>query len=222
MAQTGERSHFARPNEQLMDLFVVVALAHFLALLIPGVDFFLILRTSAAYGWRSASGACLGIALANGVFIASAFSGLALIDNQNVLAWIELAGGLFLIYMGIMFWRARVSLAGEGGGTAGRSTWAKNLGLGVASGLLNPKNALFYVSLAAALSSATSIQLALYGVWMFAVVLAWDLFIAIAMGSRRSRAILARALPGITKIVGIVVMMFGIGALAVAVGTFVR
>ena len=92
--------------------------------------YWMIVRTGAAYGWRSASGACLGIALANGVFIASAFSGLALLDNQNVVAWIELAGGLFLVYMGIMFWRSRVSLAGGGEATAGRSTWAKNLGLG--------------------------------------------------------------------------------------------
>lgn len=207
---------------RLMDQFLVVALAHFLALLIPGVDFFLIVRIGAAYGWRSASGTCLGIALANGAFIASAFSGLALIDNQDVLAWIELAGGLFLVYMGIMFWRARVSLEGDGDGAAGRSTWVKNLGLGMASGLLNPKNALFYISLAATLSSATSVQLALYGVWMFSVVLAWDLFIAIAMGSRRSRAVLARALPGIIKAAGVVVMLFGIGALVAAVGALIR
>lgn len=205
-----------------MDQFLFVALAHFLALLIPGVDFFLIVRTGAAYGWRSASGTCLGIALANGAFIASAFNGLALIDNQDVLAWIELAGGLFLVHMGIMFWRARVSLEGDGDGAAGRSTWVKNLGLGMASGLLNPKNALFYISLAATLSSATSVQLALYGVWMFSAVLAWDLFIAIAMGSRRSRAVLARALPGITKAAGVVVMLFGIGALAAAVGALIR
>lgn len=206
---------------RLMDQFLVVALAHFLALLIPGVDFFLIVRTGAAYGWRSASGTCLGIALANGAFIAAAFSGLALIGNPNALAWIEIAGGLFLVYMGIRFWRARVSLAREGDEAAGRSTWGKNLGLGVASGLLNPKNALFYVSLAATLSSATSVQLVLYGVWMFSIVLAWDLFIAITMGSRRSRALLARALPGITKAAGVVVTLFGIGALAAAVGTLI-
>lgn len=205
-----------------MDQFLVVALAHFLALLIPGVDFFLIVRISSTYGWRSASGTCLGIALANGIFIASAFSGLALIENQKVLAWIELTGGLFLVYMGIMFWRARVSIVGEGGGTARRSTWVKNLGVGVASGLLNPKNALFYVSLAATLSSSTSAQLALYGIWMFSIVLAWDMFIAITMGSRRSRAILSQVLPGITKVAGIVVMLFGIGALIVAVVTLVR
>ncbi|MFD6140544.1 LysE family translocator [Promicromonospora sp. NPDC060271] len=205
-----------------MDQFLVVALAHFLALLIPGVDFFLIVRTSAAHGWRSASGTCLGIALANGVFIAAAFSGLALVDSQNVLAWIELAGGLFLVYMGIVFWRARVSLAGKGDGAVGRSTWLKNLGLGTASGLLNPKNALFYVSLAATLSSASPALLALYGVWMFSIVLAWDLFVAVAMGSRRPRALLARVLPGIIKVAGIVVMLFGIGALAAAVGTLMR
>ena len=59
-----------------MEQFAAVALAHFLALLIPGVDFFLIARTAMTSGWRNATGACLGIAAANGIFIAAAFSGI--------------------------------------------------------------------------------------------------------------------------------------------------
>ena len=46
-----------------MQLFLLIATAHFLALLSPGPDFFLVARTSASAGWRVASGACAGIAL---------------------------------------------------------------------------------------------------------------------------------------------------------------
>ncbi|MET2951865.1 LysE family transporter, partial [Vibrio owensii] len=60
-----------------MEQFLIVALAHFLALLSPGPDFFLVARTSISAGWRVASGTCLGIALANGLFISLAFAGLA-------------------------------------------------------------------------------------------------------------------------------------------------
>lgn len=52
-----------------MPSFLLIASAHFLALLSPGPDFFLVARSALAAGWRTASGACLGIALANGLFI---------------------------------------------------------------------------------------------------------------------------------------------------------
>ncbi|WP_423461842.1 hypothetical protein ACO229_14115 [Promicromonospora sp. MS192] len=57
---------------------------------------------------------------------------------------------------------------------------------------------------------------------MFSIVLAGDLFVAIAMGSGRTRALLARVLPGIIKVAGIVVMLFGIGVLAAAMRTLMR
>ncbi|GAB2703531.1 LysE family translocator [Nocardia thraciensis] len=204
-----------------MEQFLAVAVAHFLALLIPGVDFFLIVRTAAAHGWRSASGVCAGIASANGAFIAGAFTGLTQVGDERILAWFELAGGTFLICTGIACWRARVSLTVGAEGVVGRAAWARNYGLGLASGLLNPKNLLFYVSLAATLSSAMTGQLTLYGAWMFSIVLAWDLFVAAVMGAKRSRAILARALPWITKAAAIVVTLFGIGAASAAVRALV-
>jgi threonine/homoserine/homoserine lactone efflux protein len=67
-----------------MEQFLIVALAHFLALLSPGPDFFLVARTSISGGWRSASGACLGIALANGAFIAMAFTGLSILREGSL------------------------------------------------------------------------------------------------------------------------------------------
>lgn len=202
-----------------MEQFVAVALAHFLALLIPGVDFFLVVRTAAAHGWRVASGTCVGIATANAIFIAAAFGGLSLIGDDVVLAVVELAGGVFLVWMGAAFWRARNAITTAGGGAAGRAAWGKNFGLGLTSGLLNPKNLLFYVSLAAATTSVSPGLKVVYGVWMFAVVLGWDLFVAGLMGAPRNRAVLDRALPWVTRFAAIVVALFGAGAVVTAFRT---
>ena len=68
-----------------MAQFATVATAHFVALLIPGIDFFLIARTGSTGGWRRATGACLGIATANAILIAAAFSGVALVSNPGVI-----------------------------------------------------------------------------------------------------------------------------------------
>ena len=76
-----------------MEQFLAVAAAHFVALLIPGVDFFLIARTAMTGGWRNATGVCLGIATANGIFIAAAFCGVSLISHPLLLDAIQLVGG---------------------------------------------------------------------------------------------------------------------------------
>lgn len=195
-----------------MEQFFAVAAAHFLALLIPGVDFFLIARTTLSNGWRNASGVCLGIALANGVFIAAAFSGLSLISHPALLGTIQAAGGIFLCYIGVVFLRSNAAAGAiDGSTTTAGSSWCRNLGLGFISGLLNPKNALFYVSLAAGLAAADAMSLGLYGAWMFTVVLLWDLFLAVALGSERALTGLSRVLPWLTKGAGGFLVLLGLG-----------
>lgn len=198
-----------------MEQLAGVAVAHFLALLVPGVDFLLIVRTSVTRGWRSATGVCLGIATANALIIAACFTGISLITTPGVLVVIQAAGGIFLVYVGVAFWRAAtgMSASAEGPGTPTQAptsaNYVRNVGLGLASGLLNPKNILFYASLAAALTSATAGQYVFYGVWMVTVLLTWDVLVAVALGTARSITRLNRALPLITKVSGGFLVLFG-------------
>lgn len=197
-----------------MGQFIAVAVAHFLALLIPGVDFFLIARTAMTSGWKNATGVCLGIATANGMFIAVAFSGLSLISNPTVLAVIQIAGGVFLVYIGVVFIRSNVRFDHDGSPSVEQTTWTKNFGLGIASGLLNPKNALFYLSLASVLAGAPPLTLVAYGVWMFSILLIWDVFVAIALGSKRVLTRFGRLVPWLAKIAGVFLILFGTGMIA--------
>lgn len=190
---------------------MAVAIAHFLALLIPGVDFFLIARTAMTSGWRNATGACLGIAIANGVFIAAAFSGVSLISHPLLLGAIQLVGGGFLIFIGVVFVFSKARVHIELDQSVERTNWLANFGLGITSGLLNPKNALFYLSLAAAVSTAQPSTLAGYGLWMFTVVLVWDVLVAVLLGSRSALARMGRVLPWLTKAAGGFLILFGAG-----------
>lgn len=198
-----------------MEQFVAVALAHFLALLIPGVDFFLIVRTTVTGGWRNATGVCVGIATAtataNAIVIAAAFSGMALISNAAVLDGIQLFGGCFLIYVGIVFVRSSARIDLGSAAPTERRTWLRNLGLGVASGLMNPKNVLFYVSLGAAIGDAAPQVLVGYGLWMVTIVLMWDAFVAVALGSGRALARMSRVLPWLSRGAGVFLVLFGLG-----------
>lgn len=204
-----------------MQQFLIIAAAHFLALLSPGPDFFLVARTSLSAGWRVASGACLGIAVANGVFIVAAFSGVSVLQPGSVpFIMLQVIGCLYLLYLGALFIRHAGSSELEASGNATAAphvTWLHAAGMGFLSGILNPKNLMFYVSLASMLGGAHSSAgwKLFYGVWMFAVVLGWDLLVALAIGNGRLLQRFQRALPMLERASGLVLIALALGMLGV-------
>ncbi len=203
----------------MIQQFLIVAAAHFLALLSPGPDFFLVARTSMAAGWRIATGTCLGIALANGVFIVAAFGGVSVFHPDSVMfIAIQLSGCLYLLYVGGLFIRhagksslAEVACSTRRPSPSG-SLWWRGAGMGFLSGLLNPKNALFYVSLASLVSS-TPISGAwkiTYALWMFGVVLLWDILVAAAIGNKLVLHRFTKALPWLERVSGGVLILLAV------------
>ncbi|KAF0866617.1 LysE family translocator [Pseudomonas sp. LD120] len=198
--------------------FLLVAAAHFLALLSPGPDFFVVARMSIAAGWRPATGACLGIALANGLFIGLAFGGVSVFrPDSSLFLLIQLAGCGYLLYLGGLFighaGGSSLATVANNGASRGlnRATWWRGLGMGFLSGMLNPKNALFYVSLASLLGAQTGPGWKLiYGVWMFSVVLLWDLVVALAIGNGALRERFSRGLPWLERITGAILILLAL------------
>ncbi|WP_060507116.1 LysE family translocator [Pseudomonas sp. NBRC 111124] len=198
-----------------MEQFLIVALAHFLALLSPGPDFFLVARTSVSAGWRVASGACLGIALANGLFIALAFAGLAILREGSVLfITLQLAGAGYLLYIGLLFLRhagrSELTAVAAQGAIKG---WWRGLGMGLVSGVLNPKNALFYASLAGMVGNSSAGWKWACSIWMFSMVLLWDLLVAVAIGNQRLLRRFARALPWLERASGVMLVVLAVALL---------
>lgn len=208
-----------------MQPFLMIAAAHFLALLSPGPDFFLVARTALASNWRIASGACLGIALANGVFIVAAFAGTAVLAPGSApFVALQLAGCGYLLYLGALFIRhAGANPLQQTPGRQGAAQtasaarlWGRAAAMGFVSGILNPKNALFYASLAAMLTGpyASAGWKAFYGAWMFAMVLLWDLLVATLIGNQAVLRRFARALPWLERISGVLLIALALGVLA--------
>lgn len=83
--------------------FPTLALAHFLALLSPGPDFFLVIGHAVRHRLRGAVFICVGIALGNAIYIALAVAGWATIRHSPLLyRGMELASAAYLIWMGWM------------------------------------------------------------------------------------------------------------------------
>jgi threonine/homoserine/homoserine lactone efflux protein len=196
--------------------FAMVAGAHGLALLSPGPDFFLVVRSGARFGLRRATGVCIGIALGNGVYIALALAGLAAsAGSHGLFTALQWAGCTYLLWLGWKFLRARGELELPGPGSAAPSlhgAWLMQMGTGFLSAILNPKNGLFYASLFAVLAShRTSVAMqAAYGLWMFCAVLAWDLAVAAAVGHPTLLRYFARSVRSVERVTGIV--LWGVAA----------
>ena len=205
----------------MFEQFLMVAGAHFLALLSPGPDFFLIVRAALAHGWRRASGICVGVALANGLFIGVALAGFSAIrPGSGLFTLLQWGGCLYLAWLG---WRLLRSpgtplVAGGAGADQPPLSWWSGLGMGFASGLLNPKNALFYASLFSLLAGTSHERQAAYGAWMFCAVLGWDLLVAATAGHHTVVERFARRLQAIERTTGAVLLLLALGVAVSAVG----
>ena len=192
--------------------FPALALAHFVALLSPGPDFFLLAGYAARYRMRGSAGLCVGIAFGNGLYVLLAIIGWGILRQLPLLfTVIELLGALYLLWIGSLLVRSRPQTLT---GTDAQSTcpgFGKQLLLGLGSSLLNPKNALFYLALMTALlgPSVTLLQQTMSGIWMTSVVLCWDLLIVMFIGLPQIQRRLTRGILWIERIAGGVLIIFG-------------
>jgi len=198
-----------------MHEFLLMALAHWLALLSPGPDFLLLSRTTLRHGFRPGTRVAAGIAVANGLWIVLALSGVGYLQRWPAATRIMQTGGaLFLLYVGWHFLRARPDGGDEATPVAAHASHAPFL-LGLVSGLGNPKNGLFYTGLFSIgiAASTPSWQQALYGLWMFALVWVWDVGMAWLIGRPASRHGLHRWQWKLERLAGALLMALGIGLL---------
>ena len=201
---------FASVASLIPAAFPALALAHFLALLSPGPDFFLILGHAVRHRLRGALFICLGIALGNALYICLAVSGWSVMRQIPALyRLMELAGAAYLAWLGFLLLRASrqsaigaTSLATE---AASPLSPAKQLLTGLGSALLNPKNAVFYLTLMTVIlgPAATLPQQAFAGIWMTLLVFAWDAALAAAISLPGAQRALEKRIPLIEGLAGL-------------------
>lgn len=194
--------------------FLILASAHFLALLSPGPDFFLIVQTSLRLPFRYAFAVCAGIAAANGLYLIFAVLGLEIIKElSNLVLVLKYLGAAYLMYIGYLLLRApKRPLEDDRVNVLHVKSLKRQFALGFMSGFLNPKNAIFYLSLFTVMvSPETTLRMrSLYALWMTSVVLFWDMGMAWLLGNSHMKQRLEHYLFPIEKISGGILASFGI------------
>ena len=161
--------------------FPALALAHFLALLSPGPDFFLVIGHAVRHRLRGALFICLGIALGNAVYIALAVAGWAALRQSPLLyRCMELAGAAYMIWMGWLLLQSSRHAALPHIEAQPALSPLRQLLAGLGSALLNPKNAVFYLTLMTVIlgPETTPGQQLFAGIWMTSLVFLWDAALA--------------------------------------------
>jgi threonine/homoserine/homoserine lactone efflux protein len=119
-----------------------------LAVVSPGADFAMISRNSFLYGRRAGIMAAVGIGLSCWIHVFYAIFGLAIVQRlfPNILDVIKLAGAAYLIYIGATTSLAKPKPVGPDD-VPGGQTVARAITAGALTNGLNPKTAVFVISL---------------------------------------------------------------------------
>ena len=194
--------------------FLTLALAHFVALLSPGVDFFIIVSNSSKYGKLSGVITSFGVASANLVYILLALFGIALIkDNTILFTCIKVVGAMYLLYIGYLLLNANKRDIFSSHSTTNinldkKSDSFYHFSMGFLSAILNPKNSIFYFTMfTISIQNDTSFVVqSFYAVWMFLAVLFWDIFIVYLVSHKNSKKFMQKYSNKIEKISGIILI----------------
>ncbi|WP_300005862.1 LysE family translocator [uncultured Cedecea sp.] len=191
--------------------FPLLAISHFVALLSPGPDFFLLTGYAMRYRVAGSIGIVAGIASGNALYILLAVIGWSeLREMPHLFIAIELAGAAYLLWIGSRLCRSQPEGIELNAVTVQRPAIPTQFLLGLASSLLNPKNALFYLALMTSLLGAnvTVLQQSLCGLWMVSVVFLWNLLVVSWIGLPVIQYHLKRRIYLFERIAGAILIIF--------------
>jgi threonine/homoserine/homoserine lactone efflux protein len=189
------------------NVLVTLGLVQLAAVMSPGPTFFLISQTSARHGRGEGMRTVFGAALAALVWAAAAMLGLETLFREAawVLRWMQLGGGVYLVWIGWNLWRkpvaAETEVSRRGGFAAGFLT---SVG--------NPKVILFFGSILAAVFDPALpgwVKLAAMGI-IAINELAWYSTVATLFSTERVRELYRSTEKTLDRVFGTLMIGFGL------------
>ncbi len=181
----------------------------------PGPSFVVVARISMGNSRREGIAASIGMGIGGIIFATLALVGLQVVLTTIPTLYLGLTifGGLYLIYLGIHIWRgANVPLIVGPDNAESKSPIKKSFLVGLITQICNPKTAIVYGSIFAALLPANFPDSAFYVLpfLIFLVEAGWYSIVAIVFSSETPRSAYLRSKPIYDRVAGAV--MFGLGA----------
>ena len=193
-----------------------IGVALFVGAASPGPSFVMVARTAASDGRTAGFASALGMGVGGLCFAVACLLGLhaALLAVPSLYTALKVAGGAYLVYLGIRIWRgARQPLevgveARQGGARSPQAHFT----LALVTQLSNPKSALVYASVFAAFMPSTpslGYKLSVAAL-VFAVEISWYAAVATVLSASAPRAVYLRSKIWVDRAAGAVLGTLGI------------
>jgi threonine/homoserine/homoserine lactone efflux protein len=198
------------------DIAILVTIIAALAIgaMSPGPSFVLVSRVAVTASRPNGLAAAIGMGAGGAIFGILALAGLSALLQQ--VEWLHLAlkvlGGAYLIYLGIRIWRnATTPLVVDDMGASGKRPVTRSFWLGLVTQLSNPKTAIYYASIFAAIlpaKPAAWLLIALPPV-IFLIEAGWYAIVALAFSSNGPRSAYLRSKAWVDRVAGAVLGALG-------------
>ncbi len=203
---------------EIINGLVVLTVVHTLAAASPGPDFVFVTQQTLAGGRRTGLLCSLGIALGLSVHIGYSAFGLATLiaHSANLLWWVKLLGGSYLIYLGLRGLRSKASVGRRVPVVQGPPRSAlRTVGAGFLCNALNPKAPIYFLSLFTLVLSPEmpTFQLAIFSIWIMVIQLAWFSFVVLVLSIPSINSRFQRAGHWIDRVLGGAMVLLGIKVL---------
>lgn len=177
------------PSAAELSAFAATA---FLVIVIPGPSVLFVVGRALGSGRRVAVLSVLGNALGEYLQVIAVAAGAGALAAQSVAAFtlLKLAGGAYLVYLGIRTFRARRPLAAALAGDAEPASDRRSFLQGFAVGATNPKTVVFLAAILPQFvdraRGSVAVQVLLLGLVFMAIAVVSDTVWAVAAGRFRS------------------------------------
>lgn len=195
--------------------FLLVAMVHLLAVVSPGPDFAVVIRSSVTHGRQTGLLTALGVGAGIFVHVAYSLLGIGLIVSQSVWLFnvLKLLAGGYLLYIGIKALSAQPQTDGDPSpSTQAHQPPAKAFIQGFITNGINPKATLFFLSLFTLVISPDtplSIQ-AGYGLYLAVATALWFGLVALLFSHQRIRRAFYRMGHWFDRVMGAVLVGLGL------------
>ncbi|OLP45267.1 LysE family translocator [Rhizobium oryziradicis] len=199
---------------------VLTALGLYAAVVIsPGPNFALISRLAMSGARSTAVGATFGFAIAATFYAVLTMAGLALFLAK--VGWLaslmQIAGGCYLVYLGLMAWLSgKPDTAKQGVPPVEKGSVLRGLRVGMIVNLSNPKGIAFFIGLYAVAVPPETGLLAKLAILVggFLIEIIWYSLVTALLSRRQAKAVYDRFAQWIERAIGTVLAGFGIRLIA--------
>lgn len=186
-----------------------------LGIMSPGPSFVLVARTSVARSRADGLATAVGMGVGGTLFAVLALLGLqaVLLSVPILYMALKIAGGAYLVYLAVMIWRgSKQTIDIKGRTSEGESKVYQSFKVGLITQLSNPKTAIFYGSVFAALlpSELSYTIVLLLVLTIFILETSWYSVVALMLSSQSPRRIYLALTTNIDRIASVIIGCLGL------------